>query len=198
MKNTTTTPEQFPVVTPGLERVHAAQYQTLISKEIPKLVPELPEIVRLAEREAQTLEAAAQFSQSAARADYEQEAAALRNDPTAGNLERLKNIGSMADRIDNYTRQHRALEEDAERLRRQAAPLIKAASARLITRLGELAAAAEREESELMAKWSIPSTYESRIRPHYTRAQQELAVYVRDQDEGRFFSTISNWMKRFV
>ena len=194
----TTTPETFPAVTPGLERVHAAKYQDLISKEIPKLVPELPEIVRLAEREAQTLEAAAQFSQSAAKHDYETEAAALRNDPTPGNLERLKNIGSLADRIDNYTRQHRALAEDAERLRRQAAPIIKSSSARLIKRLGELGDQAEREESELMAKWSIPSTYESRIRPHYTRAQQELAVYVRDQDEGRFHGTISSWLKRFL
>ena len=194
----TTTPETFPAVTPGLEPVHAAKYQDLISKEIPKLVPELPEIVRLSEREAQTLEAAAQFSQNAARHDYEQEAAALRNDPTPGNLERLKNIGSLADRIDNYTRQHRALEEDAERLRRQAAPLIKAASARLIVRIGELAADAEREESEILAKWSIPATYQSRIRPHYTRAQQELARFVHDQDEGRFLSTISNWMRRFV
>jgi hypothetical protein len=197
MKNTTT-PEQFPAVTPGLEQCHAAKYQQLISKEIQKLCPELPQIVSLAEREAQILEAAAQFSQNAARHDYEQEAAALRNDPTAGNLERLKNIGSMADRIDNYTRQHRALEQDAEGLRKKAAPLIKAASARLISRLGELAADAEREESELLAKWHITATYESRTRPHYIRAQQELARYVLDQDEGRFHSTISNWIMRFV
>jgi len=197
MKNTTTTPEQFPVVTPGLERVHAALYQTLISKEIPKLVPELPEIVRLAEREAQTLEAAAQFSQSAARADYEQEAAALRNDPTPGNLERLKNIGSMADRIDNY-RQHHALDQDAVRIRKEAAPLIRKASGRLVQRLGEMADQAAKEEADVLAKWNIPATYPSRARDHYERARQELAAYVQHQAEGRYHAKISDWLKRFL
>jgi hypothetical protein len=196
MKKPTTT--EFPSVVPGLEPVNAAGYQALIQREIPNLVPELGEIVRLGEREAQTLEAAAQFSQSSARQDYEREAAELRLDPSAENMERLKSIGSMADRIDNYTRQHRALDEDALAIRKQAHPLIKEATARLIHRLGELAEQAEAEEAEVLKRWCIPATYESRIRPHLTRAQQELARYVRDCDEGRFHSTIALWLKRFL
>jgi hypothetical protein len=198
MKNTTTTPETFPAVTPGLEQCHAAKYQDLIRAEIPNLAPELPEIVRLSEREAQILEAAEQFSQPAAREDYERETSTLRADPTPGNLERLKNIGSIAERIDNYHRQHRALEADAVKLRKQAAPLIKAASARLITRLGEKAEQAAREEAELIVKWGIPATYESRTRPHFVRAQQELARHVLDQDADRHFSPISRWLARFI
>ena len=194
----TTEPQSAPALPPGLERVEGAAFQSLIKKDIPKLVPELGEIVRLAEREAQILQAAAQFSQAAARSDYEQEAQALRADPTPGNMERLKNIGSMADRIDNYARQHRALEEDACNLRRQAAPLIKAASERIIARLLRLAQQAEKEESELLLKWQIPTAYESRIRAHLIRPAQELARFCEDQSEGRFHASISSWLSRFL
>ena len=189
---------EFPAVPRVNIPVEAARFQPLIKKEIGKLAPELAEIVRLAEREAQILAAAEQFNHNAARADYEAEAKALRADPTPGNLERLKNIGSLADRLHNYARQHRALDEDAVRIRKEAAPLIKAASARIINRLGVMAEQAGKEEAVVLAKWNIPASYPSRTRDHYDRARQELASFVRDQSEGRFHGTISSWLKRFL
>lgn len=189
---------EFPSVPRVNIPVAPARFQPLIKKELGKLVPELAEIVRLAEREAQILAAAEQFTHIAARADYEAEAAALRADPTPGNLERLKNIGSMADRLDNYARQHRALDEDAASIRREAAPLIRQSSARIIKHLGEMADQAAREEAEVLEKWHIPAPYPSRSRDHYDRARQELAAFVRDQSEGRFHAAISSWLKRFI
>lgn len=198
MDANTTAPQGAPALPPGLERVEGAAFQSLIKNDIPKLVPELGEIVRLAEREAQILQAAAQFTHIAARADYEQEAQALRADPTPGNMEKLKNIGSMADRLDNYARQHHALDQDAVRVRKEAAPLIRAASERIIARLIELARQAETEEAALLQKWKIPTAYAPRTRPHIIRPAQELARFCEDQDQGRFHATISSWLKRFI
>ena len=189
---------EFPAVSMAPIPVAAAAFQPLIKKELGRLAPELAEIVRLAEREAQILAAAEQFNHNAARADYEAEAKALRADPTPGNLERLKNIGSLADRLDNYARQHRALDQDAVRLRKEAAPLIRKASARIVKRLGEMADQAAKEEGEVLERWNIPATYPSRARDHYDRARQELAAYVQHQSEGRFHASISDWLKRFV
>ena len=115
----TPAPEPFPDVQHGLEPVTTATFQPLIKKDLAKIAPELGEIVRLAEREAGILEAAAQFSPESANADHASEIAGLRANL---NIERLKSVGTIEDRRKNYQAQASGLRDEAEKVRREAAP----------------------------------------------------------------------------
>ena len=191
----TPAPETFPDVQHGLEPVNAAAFQSLIKKDLAKLAPELGEIVRLAEREAGILEAAGQFSPEAANADHAAELAGLRANL---NIERLKSVGTIEDRRKNYQAHASGLRDEAEKVRREAAPLIKSVTARLIRRLSEMGEQAGEAEAEVLKRWGIPDSYPSNARPHFIRATQELAEFVAANDRGNFHGTICSWLKRFL
>ena len=191
----TPAPETFPEVQHGLEPVTTATFQPLIKKDLAKLAPELGEIVRLAEREAGILEAAAQFSPEAANSDHAGEIAGLRANL---NIERLKAVGTIEDRRKNYQAQASGLRDEAEKVRREAAPLIKNVTARLIRRLHEMGEQAAQDEAEVLKRWGIPDSYRSNAKPHFIRATQELGEFVAANDRGVFHGTICSWLKRFV
>ncbi len=191
----TPAPETFPDVQHGLEPVTTATFQPLIKKDLAKIAPELGEIVRLAEREAGILEAAGQFSPEAANADHALEIAGLR---ATLDIERLKAVGSIEDRRKNYQAQASGLRDEAEKVRREAAPLIKSVTARLIRRLCEMGEQAGQDEAEVLKRWGIPDSYPSNARPHFIRATQELGEFVAANDRGIFHGTICSWLKRFL
>ena len=191
----TPAPETFPDVQHGLEPVNAAAFQPLIKKDLAKLAPELGEIVRLAEREAGILEAAGQFSPEAANADHASEIAGLR---ATLDIERLKVVGTIEDRRKNYQAQAAGLRDEAMKVRREAAPLIKSVTARLIRRLCEMGEQAGQDEAEVLKRWAIPDSYRSNARPHFIRATQELGEFVAANDRGIFHGTICSWLKRFL
>ena len=188
-------PETFPDVQHVLEPVIAAAFQTLIKKDLAKLAPELGDIVRLAEREAGILEAAGQFTLEAANSDHAAEIAGLR---ATLDIERLKAVGTIEDRRKNYQAQAAGLRDEAEKVRREAAPLIKNVTARLIRRLCEMAEQAGQDEAEVLKRWCIPDCYPSNARPHFIRATQELGEFVAANDIGIFHGTICSWLKRFL
>lgn len=191
----TPTPAPFPDVQHGLEPVTTAAFQPLIKKDLAKLAPELGEIVRLAEREAGILEASEQFSPEAANTDHASEIAGLR---ATLNIERLKAVGTIEDRRKNYQVQASGLRDEAEIVRREAAPLIKNVSARLIRRLHEMGEQAAQDEADVLKRWGIPNSYQSNAKPHYIRATQELGEFVAANDRGIYHGTICSWLKRFV
>jgi hypothetical protein len=188
----------LPHVPPIVIPVEAIKYGPLIKSDMKRLAPELPELARLAEQESRILAAADQFTTNKAREDHKKEATELAADPTPENLQRLKSIGSVEARMSNYAEQHSRLRSEAEKLRRQAADPIRSVSIRLLERLEELATSAESEERAVFEKWNVPTSFESRVRPHFIRAQQELAFQVRDHDEGRFHLSVGAWIKRFL
>ena len=177
-----------------LTPVLAVRYQPIIQKELSAIAPELAEIVRLAERESAILETKKQFSTEAADRDYEAEAAQLRAKATPASLDKLKQIGTLAQRRENYSHQYRALRLDAEEIHKEGAPLFREIAIKLINRLDELSEEAAAEESNVFKKWGVTPP-PSIIRNHFLRAQQELARAIEFHERGFYNGTIADWLK---
>ncbi|MCX6974278.1 MAG: hypothetical protein NTZ94_08265 [Verrucomicrobia bacterium] len=177
-----------------LTPVLAVRYQPIIQKELSAIAPELAEIVRLAERESAILETKKQFSTEAADRDYEAEASQLRAKATPASLDKLKQIGTLAQRRENYSHQYRALRLDAEEIHKEGAPLFREIAIKLINRLDELSEEAAAEESNVFKKWGVTPP-PSIIRNHFLRAQQELARAIEFHERGFYNGTIADWLK---
>lgn len=184
-------------VPPGLLQCAGVPYQRHIKSELKTLAPELPELTRLAEREARILEAANEFSEPKARADHEAESRALRADPSPENISKLKSIGSIEERRASYSVQYRGLRDEADKIAREAMPLVKAISERLSRRLGELSREAVAEELAVFRKWGITDP-SPRVCDHFTRVRQELKIHTDHFERGHFSGTIGGWLKRFI
>ena len=189
--------EPVPEVPPGLLQCDGVPYQKHIRSEIKTLAPELPDLTRLAERESRLLEAAAEFSDQKAREDHEAESRALRADPSPANIEKLKSIGSIEERRASYAVQYRGLHAEADKITREAMPLVKAIGERLSRRLGELSREAAEEELAVFKKWGIAAPA-PRVADHFTRIRQELRIHAEHFERGYFQGTLSGWLKRFL
>ena len=177
-----------------LTPVPTVRYQPIIQKELSNIAPEMAEIVRLAERESVILEAKKQFSTEAANRDYEAEATQLRAKATPASLDKLKQIGSLAQRRENYSHQYKALSLDAEKIHKEGAPLFREIAIKLIKRLEELSEEAISEESNVFKKWGVTPP-PSRIENHFLRAQQELARAIEFHERNFYNGTIADWLK---
>jgi hypothetical protein len=184
-------------IPPGLLPVQGIPYQRHISAELKTIAPELGDLARLAERERRLLEAAEEFSDPKARDDHEAESRALRGDPSPANIAKLKAIGSIEERRASYAVQYRGLHAEADKIAREAMPLVKAIGERLSRRLGELSREAIAEELAVFRKWGITEP-PSRIGDHFMRVRQELKIHSDHFERGHFSGTISGWLRRFL
>jgi hypothetical protein len=189
--------EPVPEVPPGLLQCEGVPYAKHIKSELKTIAPELPELTRLAERERRLLEAAEEFSDPKARDDHEAESRALRGDPSPANIAKLKAIGSIEERRASYAVQYRGLHAEADKIAREAMPLVKAIGERLSRRLGELSREAIAEELAVFRKWGITEP-PSRIGDHFMRVRQELKIHSDHFERGHFSGTISGWLRRFL
>ena len=190
-------PTTMPEIEPGLIPVIAVKYSHIIRKDLAQIAPELPEITRLAAREAEILEAASEFTPQKAKDDFDRETAALRADPKPLNIQKLKSVGSLDQRRAAYEGQHHALTSEAGKIYKSAAPAIEAISARLCHRLAELREQAAEEEAEVFHKWGLPVPA-SRSADHFTRAQQELRSHIDGFARHYYPGTLGGWIKRFL
>jgi len=193
MNQQTTMPE----IEPGLIPVTAVKYADTIRKDLAHIAPELPEITRLAAREAEILQAAAEFTPQKAKEDFERETAALRADPSLQNIQKLKSLGSLDQRRAAYDAQLSGLRCDAEKIYKSAAPAIEAISARLCHRLAELRDQVAEEEAAVFHKWGLPVP-QSRSADHFTRAQQEIRAHIDGFARHYYPGTLGGWIKRFL
>jgi len=161
-------------------QVDAADYLPRIKGDLETILPpaDLARLRELAELEGELVAAAVEFSDEAARHDHEAAERAAQEAPSTANLARLKKLGSLEVVRAHFHEQRIKFEVAGLRARREALPIIDAASRRLISRLEELAVQALREESTLFEAWGVPSPA-SRLVPHVHRAMQEIAENLR-------------------
>jgi hypothetical protein len=184
-------------VPPGLLQCAGVPYQKHISAELKTIAPELGDLVKLAEREARILEAANEFSDPKAREDHEAESRALRADPSSANIAKLKAIGSIEERRASYAAQYRGLHAEADKIAREAMPMVMVISERLSRRLGDLSREAVAEELAVFRKWGIAEPT-PRVGDHFMRVRQELRIHTDHFERGHFQGTIGGWIKRFL
>jgi hypothetical protein len=194
MNNTT---EPTDIVPAGLLPVQGIPYHNHIKGELKTIAPELGDLVKLAEREARILEAASEFTDPRAREDHESESRALRVDPKPENISKLKSLGSIDERRAAYAVQYRGLHAEAEKIQREAMPMIESISQRLSSRLSELSREAVAEEAAVFEKWGL-AIPPSRIGDHFMRCRQELKIHTDHFQRDFFPGTIGGWIKRFL
>ena len=169
----------LPYFAQGINPTTPAAYIEKIRADIPTICPELSLLKELADREDNLAAAAGKFSAEEARAEHEAESAALRADPTPKHIEALKQLGSLQAKLEHYGAEARKLDGAALETRRQALPVISAATHRLAARIMELAAEARADEVRLFESWGIPAPEPCRIVSHVHRAVQEIVENLR-------------------
>ena len=138
------------------------------------MAPELEELKEMAILETAIDEAASQFEDTVARAEHEAASEKLRQDPTPANVEKLKMLGSLAEKLEHYGVEHRKLRRAAQELRRNAFPLIERVTRRVTHRIMQLGETAVIEEKRFFKSWGVEAPAESMILPHVHRAAQEF------------------------
>ena len=159
MKNKTTPPpaEEFLIPDFGncLIPVSPANVLPRIREEIESLDSEIAQLQSLALSIESVEDARNQFSPEQARREHESAEAALRSDPSPANIERLKNIGSLEEKLRHFGNQFKLLEARALEIRREAFPLISEVTKRVCGRLVAVIEEARQEEAALYQSWGI-------------------------------------------
>jgi hypothetical protein len=172
--------------------VVAAPLPASLRAEI-KSAPELPALCQFAIRENELIVAQGALSSFAAKADAAAETAALRENPTPANVEKLKSLPPLAARIAAYDEQARFLSADQKRIRIEARELRASLALRVAARFVELRDAAAADEAAVFQKHGLPVP-ESQAAPHYYRAAQEI---LRDLQR-EFESGVGFTLQRFL
>jgi hypothetical protein len=162
-------------------QVPPAEYISRIRDEVHLICPpaDLAKLRELATLEDALAAAAEKFGEPEARAEHEAATADLRSNPTAGNVEKLKKLGSLDVILNHYGIERRKLEAAALDVRRNALPIIDSSTRRLVARLVDLAEVAREDEVRLFEAWGIPAPEISGILPHIHRTIQEIAENLR-------------------
>lgn len=114
--------------------------------------------LRQAAAEESVLHAAAEkFSRQQADADHEAAAAALRQNPTAENLARLKDLGGLEQRRRAYEEHASAIREDLRKLRRKNFPVLEQVTAAVIEIFLLRARQARAEIDAIFEKHNLPT-----------------------------------------
>ena len=135
---------------------------------------EMDDFRELAIEESRLLQVRQQFSVEAARADHATECAKLRSELSPENIDKLKNLATCDDRIRAYQQNYRDFEFTLNRLRQSGLAAFRTITQRLVTRLLQLAEAAQTEEFELYDSAELPRPSSSRLMEHFVRAAQDL------------------------
>lgn len=156
-----------------------AAYLERIRDEIPQIAPELGELSALAIVEESYSQAAEKFSEGEAKSEHEAQSAELRSDPTPANIEKLKTLGSLAEKLGHFGAEYRKLQGAAFEVRKSGLPMIDAVTRRLCARLMALADEARADEIRLFSDWGLTAPEPSEITPHVHRAIQDIAENLR-------------------
>jgi len=177
--------ELIPVVAAPLPASLLAEIQS---------APELPALRQFAARENELIAAQGALSSFAAKADAAAETAALRENPTPANVEKLKSLPTLEARTAAYDEQARFLNNDQKRIRMEAREPRASLALRVAARFLELRDEAAADEAAVFQKHGLPVP-ESQVAPHYYRAAQEILRDLRSEFQAGVGFTLQRFLR---